>query len=430
MTGLDALRLIGSEDPDLLITEIDLPVLDGLGLIEAVRSTATGASLPIICIASTSRADDIAKLAEYGISDFVLKPASPKDLFDRVRRVLARNARWRSRADRDAQDLLLFVDSDPHFTAFAEQILARSFDVLTATNGMEAAAIYADATLKPGVVVCAENLKIINETALAQVIRNLAIEQGADLPSMYLLSEAEQVPEAKARVFAAVLRRSFVPDVFTAEIRRHISHELSTFERVELLWRGDVRNWLSSAMRESLGVMLGREARAIARAEADAGADMVAARIRLTIDDVDVPLYLEVACESLVTSLLATSILGEPTTFEDGGSDVLGELANMVAGRVMSTLAEHGFKVRNALPSTSRAAAGNGPPDESELFFHTPEVGTFGVRLLLGDSGPVPSGLQAPEPPRPSKRESSSVPIIEEMSTGDAPSHLTGAAFS
>ncbi|MBA4070829.1 MAG: hypothetical protein C0497_03195 [Gemmatimonas sp.] len=394
VNGLDALRLIASEDIDLMITELDLPVLDGLGLIEAVRDMPAKASLPIMCVAATTHRGDLARLSGLGVSDFLLKPARPKDLFDRVNWLRTRHASTRSRTNLEIRSRLLLADSDPHFLAFAGQILERTFDVITATNGMEAAIAYADVEPKPRTVICSDNLSMIKASGMTRVIRSLAAAAHVPPPEILLLASEAPEPTVAVRDFDAVLRRSFVPALFTAQINRHVLKTLTTFERLERSLHTEVPSWLSSAMEESLGVMLGHEAKEVRRSEVIRGKNPVVARLRLAITDVDVPLFIEVYCDAAVSSQLASRILGEPTDFENGGDDVLGELTNTVAGRIMLNLSASGFKASNALPSTVRAQW----PDDTdhgvaERFFHAPDVGDFCVRLAFGDRDPVPERL-------------------------------------
>ena len=397
-TGLEALRMIMSDDPDIVIMELDLPVLDGLGVIEAVRSSPAAVSMPIICVASEGRALEIARLQALGVADIILKPARPQDLYDRVQRVLARSAHWRLRIKRDVNRMLLLVDPDPHFVSFATQILQRTFQVTTATNGLEAASTYCDAELKHGIVLCAEHLPTLSETRLLNVIKNLAIAASQDVPQIYLMSESGDVPPEKAMRFDAVLRRSFVPEAFHDEIRRHISKELSAFERLELAMQGDVQAWVSSAMQEALGVMLGQEARRTEPSAAEPFRDAAMSHMELAIDGMDIPLAVDVFCECAAAAKLATNLIGVPLVFEDGGDDVLGELTNTVAGRIVSTLGANGFASRMGLPVTGRAAAERVPSDGGAVWFDAPSVGVFIVRLSVGDVAPAAPGARGGRP--------------------------------
>lgn len=94
--GRQALELLERKDPDLLITDLRMPELDGFGLIDAVRASDRHRHLPVICLSSVNERSDIEALIEKGISDYVLKPVRVGDLADRIRTVSARERHWKS----------------------------------------------------------------------------------------------------------------------------------------------------------------------------------------------------------------------------------------------------------------------------------------------------------------------------------------------
>ena len=94
--GKQAFELVESEDPDLLITDLRMPNLDGFGLIEAVRSSPGREGLPIICLSSVNQREDVTRLIAQGISDYVLKPVRPGDLAERIRTVTTRERNWKA----------------------------------------------------------------------------------------------------------------------------------------------------------------------------------------------------------------------------------------------------------------------------------------------------------------------------------------------
>jgi hypothetical protein len=92
-----------------------------------------------------------------------------------------------------------------------------------------------------------------------------------------------------------------------------------------------------------------------------------------------------VFCAPEVTARMASSVLGIPTTFDDGGGDVLGELINMVAGRIVSQMSQFAFKASYDLPCTARVPEPWRARDNDEIYFHSPDIGVFCVRFALGD---------------------------------------------
>ena len=87
--GEEAWEAICEKKPDFVITDCQMPQLDGLGLVRRIRENAETRSLPVIML--TAKGYELAERLEqfdYGILSVVAKPFSPRDLFDRVEQVL------------------------------------------------------------------------------------------------------------------------------------------------------------------------------------------------------------------------------------------------------------------------------------------------------------------------------------------------------
>ena len=86
--GASALHAVRARNPDLVVLDLGLPVVDGL---EVMRSIRTAGSTPIVVL--TARDTELDKLLglELGADDYVTKPFSPRELVARVRAVLRRS---------------------------------------------------------------------------------------------------------------------------------------------------------------------------------------------------------------------------------------------------------------------------------------------------------------------------------------------------
>ncbi|HTM27529.1 MAG TPA: response regulator transcription factor [Vicinamibacterales bacterium] len=88
--GDEALRLITGHPPDLVILDLNLPVLSGDHICRMLRQRAETRDIPIIMLtARTSEVDRVAGL-DLGADDYVTKPFSLRELGARVRAVLRR----------------------------------------------------------------------------------------------------------------------------------------------------------------------------------------------------------------------------------------------------------------------------------------------------------------------------------------------------
>ena len=89
-SGEAALKAVSTRLPDLVILDLNLPILGGLEVCRILRSRSDAQHLPIIMLtARTSENDRVAGL-EHGADDYVTKPFSLRELTARVRAVLRR----------------------------------------------------------------------------------------------------------------------------------------------------------------------------------------------------------------------------------------------------------------------------------------------------------------------------------------------------
>ena len=86
--GLDLLQA-GAAHVDLIITDIDLPRLDGVEFIETVRKDGRHGDTPILVLADDHDALRKCLARRAGASGWMLKPFNPTKLIDAVRRVAA-----------------------------------------------------------------------------------------------------------------------------------------------------------------------------------------------------------------------------------------------------------------------------------------------------------------------------------------------------
>src|SRR5512145_1083275 len=89
-SGDAALKAVGEATPDLVILDLNLPVVDGTEVCRLLRARPATANLPIIMLtARTGESDRVAGL-DLGADDYVTKPFSLRELAARVRAVLRR----------------------------------------------------------------------------------------------------------------------------------------------------------------------------------------------------------------------------------------------------------------------------------------------------------------------------------------------------
>ncbi|GFO57807.1 hypothetical protein GMST_01320 [Geomonas silvestris] len=86
--GLEAYKAVLTERPQVVITDLYMPKLDGYGLFEALRSVPELKAIPVILISSSVHPEDEVRAFERGFFDFIVKPVKEGTLITRVKRAL------------------------------------------------------------------------------------------------------------------------------------------------------------------------------------------------------------------------------------------------------------------------------------------------------------------------------------------------------
>jgi two-component system chemotaxis response regulator CheY len=79
-TGFDALKLLSRQRFDLIITDINMPGINGLELINFVKKSPTYRETPLFVITTEGREQDRAKGLALGAAEYLVKPFEPQQL--------------------------------------------------------------------------------------------------------------------------------------------------------------------------------------------------------------------------------------------------------------------------------------------------------------------------------------------------------------
>ena len=96
--GMTAIRMVEEENPDLVILDIMLPIMDGMEVCRVLRQTNRYRNLPIIMLTAKCEEVDTVLGLEMGADDYIKKPFSPREMVARVK------ARLRARKLLQAED--------------------------------------------------------------------------------------------------------------------------------------------------------------------------------------------------------------------------------------------------------------------------------------------------------------------------------------
>jgi two-component system chemotaxis response regulator CheY len=80
--GVDGLKKLSSERFDLILTDINMPIMDGLKLVSLVRNDANYKAIPIVVITTEGAQEDRERALALGANDYITKPIQPTKILD------------------------------------------------------------------------------------------------------------------------------------------------------------------------------------------------------------------------------------------------------------------------------------------------------------------------------------------------------------
>ena len=129
--GKQGIELVRTSAPDLILTDIEMPELDGYGLCRAVKGSPDTAHVPVVMCSSLGEAADLEKGFDAGADDYLVKPVVPEDLICRLNAILAS-------AMQSARERVLVVDDSAAIRHLVADCLRRQgFVVETAVDGAD-----------------------------------------------------------------------------------------------------------------------------------------------------------------------------------------------------------------------------------------------------------------------------------------------------
>jgi len=87
--GMEALELLPNDKIDLVITDLNMPNIDGFNLIERIRSNENFLNTPIIVMSNLSDSEDIERAMQLGANSYIIKPFDQNNLIKEVAKYLA-----------------------------------------------------------------------------------------------------------------------------------------------------------------------------------------------------------------------------------------------------------------------------------------------------------------------------------------------------
>ena len=86
--GIDALKKLSNQKFDVILTDINMPIMDGLKLVSMVRNDPTHKDIPIIIITTEGAEEDRKRGLALGANAYIAKPIQTQDLLNVMNEIL------------------------------------------------------------------------------------------------------------------------------------------------------------------------------------------------------------------------------------------------------------------------------------------------------------------------------------------------------
>ncbi|MDP6572310.1 MAG: response regulator [Rhodospirillales bacterium] len=93
LDGASGLDMAASEDPDLILMDMSLPIMDGWEATRKIKASAETQAIPVIALTAHAMAEDRDKALEAGCDDYDTKPVELARLLEKMERLLDQGSR-------------------------------------------------------------------------------------------------------------------------------------------------------------------------------------------------------------------------------------------------------------------------------------------------------------------------------------------------
>jgi CheY-like chemotaxis protein len=258
--GLAALALLAERSFDLIITDLTMPMMNGLELIEAVRQHQALNTIPVVVMSVERKENRVRRAIELGIAAYVVKPLDALKVAQRLRPVIDNLPLTRGvvtstgvavPADgAPGKAAYLVVDGSADFRHFFASVFEGERAVMAEATGV--AALSACLKTRPGVVFVGDDIGVLNAELLARKLRTSTEFGTPDV--VRIMAGRLETATAWEQELDGIVRRTLVPDAFRTQTQRVLGHRAHASG--VLLNQPTLRREMASAAVQVFGMMM------------------------------------------------------------------------------------------------------------------------------------------------------------------------------
>ena len=238
MDGVEGLQKAVEYIPDLIISDLDMPNMNGYEMCQEIKQREVTQDIPVVILSARGAGLDIDKGFDVGANDFLTKPVDEAELISRINLILG------SQGESSLREKILVVDDSALVRNMMKQGLSQQgFEILTANDGQEGY----DAAVEhePDLIVTDFNMPKMDGRELTRALKSS--EALSDIPVLMLTAADSDTDQRKGKHagVAAFLSKPFPPDKLVVIAEKLIA------ERRLIRERQAMRHYLSESAVEA-----------------------------------------------------------------------------------------------------------------------------------------------------------------------------------
>jgi two-component system cell cycle response regulator len=227
--GVTGLAVAAREEPDLIILDYTMPVMDGFETLSKLRRDPALKETPVMMLTAEAGRDTVMKMAKLSIRDYLIKPFKEEALIERVSKILQLRGKGEG-PDRvrryDDRIHILVVDDKP---AIAEQVVAAVSDGPWRVTGVSDPVQAIDVCAKGGVDIVLASLSLPQDGAfiLIHSLKNAVVTQAPPLLGLSVKIAISEQARAQQEGFVGCITKPIDPAELKLKISRTLRLETS-----------------------------------------------------------------------------------------------------------------------------------------------------------------------------------------------------------
>ncbi len=86
--GIDALTKLKEGDISLVLTDWNMPEMDGITLVKSIRASDKFGTVPVIMVTTEAEKNEVMEALQLGVNDYIVKPFTPEILKEKIEKVM------------------------------------------------------------------------------------------------------------------------------------------------------------------------------------------------------------------------------------------------------------------------------------------------------------------------------------------------------